>query len=60
MGDKTQGGGVKKNLGKKKTKNDWWEGKRNEKGFKKTQSRMLISQQHVYTRVWARGHASTG
>ncbi len=21
---------------------------------------MLISQQHVYTRVWARGHASTG
>ena len=59
MGDKTQGGRSKKTL-VKKTKNDWWEGKRNEKGFKKTQSRMLISQQHVYTRVWARGHASTG
>jgi hypothetical protein len=57
MGDKTQGGRSKKTW-VKKTKNDWWE--RNEKGFKKTQSRMLISQQHVYTRVWARGHASTG
>jgi hypothetical protein len=35
----------------KKTKNDWWESKRNEKWFKKTQSRMLISQQHVYTKL---------
>jgi len=59
MGDKTPGGRSKKTW-VKKTKNDWWEGKRNEKGFKKTQSRMLLSQQDVYTRVWARGHASTG
>jgi hypothetical protein len=51
------GGESEKN---KKVKNDWWEGKRNEKRFKKTKSRMLISQQHVYDRVWARGHASTG
>ncbi len=43
MGDKTQGGGVKKTL-VKKTKNDWWEGEKNEKRFKKTESRMLISQ----------------
>ena len=28
----------------KKNENDWWEGTRNEKGFKKTKSRMLISQ----------------
>ncbi len=33
MGDKTQGG-RSKNLGKK-NENDWWEGKRNEKRFKK-------------------------
>jgi len=45
MGDKTQGGGVKKTL-VKKTKNDWWEGERNEQRCKKkTESRMLISQQ---------------
>ena len=44
MGDKTQGGS-KKHFGKKKTKNGWWEGERNEKRFKKTESRMLISQQ---------------
>jgi hypothetical protein len=37
MGDKTQGGGVKKTL-VKKTKNDWWEGERNEKRFKKRQN----------------------
>ena len=59
MTDKEWGGRVKKNK-KVKTKNDWWEGKRNEKRFKKTKSRMLISHQHVYDRVWARGHASTG
>ena len=47
MGDKTQGGGVKKTLVKKKTKNDWWEGEKNEKRFKKTESRMLISQHRV-------------
>jgi hypothetical protein len=46
MGDKTQGGGVKKTV-VKKTKNDWWEGERNEKRFKKTESRMLISQHRV-------------
>ena len=37
MGDKTQGGS-KTNFGKKKTKNDWWEGERNEKRFKKRQN----------------------
>ncbi len=37
MGDKTQGGGVKKTL-VKKTRNDWWEGERNEKRFKKKQN----------------------
>ena len=46
MGDKTQGGGVKKTL-VKKTKNDWWEGEKNEKRFKKAESRMLISQHRV-------------
>ena len=54
-------GGVKKNEEVKKNENDWWEGKKNEQRFKnKTKSRMLISQHHVYDRVWARGHASTG
>jgi hypothetical protein len=36
VGDKTQGGGVKKNFGSTKNENDWWEDKRSESGFKKT------------------------
>ncbi len=38
MGDKTHGGRGVKNVGEKKNKieNDWWEGKKNEKRFKKT------------------------
>ncbi len=60
MTDKEWGGESEKNKKVKKKTHDWWEGKRNEKRFKKTKSRMLISQQHVCDRVWARGHASTG
>ena len=47
MGDKTQGGRSKKNFVEKKNENDWWEGEKNEKRFKKTESRMLISQNRV-------------
>jgi hypothetical protein len=37
VGDKTQGGRRKINFGgKKKIENDWWEGKKSEKRFKRT------------------------
>ncbi len=62
MTDKEWGGSEKKGEVKKKTiggrvKSDEKERKEVQK---KTKSRMLISQQHVYNRVRAKGHASTG
>ncbi len=57
------GGSEEKGLGKKtktiggRVKSDEKERKEVQK---KTKSRMLISQQLVYNRVWAKGHASAG